>query len=150
MSSTPIFPSTQWFEALAARMSADAAEYRKLGPIDCTMVVKADAADRSELYEVAFESFGVKSIRRLESLDRAAPRHFVLEAPLPVWREMIENIRNNGAADLQHTLNYLTFPDDPMRVSGPDQLETDAFYRYNESLQRFFDAAAGVPTAYSR
>ena len=55
----------------------------------------------------------------------------------------------NGRADLQHTLNYLTFPDDPMRVTGSDQLETDAFYRYNESLQRFFDGAASVPTSYA-
>ncbi len=43
---------------------------------------------------------------------------------------MLENIRaRGGAADLEHTLNYLTFPDDPMRVSGPDQLDTDASYR---------------------
>src|SRR5262245_2413498 len=137
MSTSPSFASTQWFEALAARMSADAAKYRQLGPIECTMIVKVDAPDRTELYEVVFESYGVKSVRRLESLDDGVPGHFVLEAPLSVWREMIENIQANGAADLRHTLNYLTFPDDPMRVSGPDQLETDAFYRYNESLQRF-------------
>jgi hypothetical protein len=36
-----------------------------------------------------------------------------------------------------------------MRVSGPNQLETDTFYRYNESLQRFFDGAASVPTSYA-
>jgi hypothetical protein len=117
--------------------------------IDCTMVVKVDGPERAELYEIAFESFAVKSIRRLERLADARPRHFVLEAPAAVWREMIESIRANGGADLQHTLNYLTFPDDPMRVSGPDQLETDAFYRYNESLQRFFDGAASVPTSYA-
>ncbi len=34
-----------------------------------------------------------------------------------------------------------------MRVTGPDQLEVDAFYRYNETLQRFFNGAAAVPTA---
>ena len=47
---------------------------------------------------------------------------------------MLGNTHANGTPDLQHTLNYLTFPDDPMVVSGPDQLQTDAFYRYNESL----------------
>ncbi len=48
------------------------------------------------------------------------------------------------------TLNYLTFPDDPLRVTGPNQLEVDAFYRYNESLQRFFNGAANVPTSYAQ
>jgi hypothetical protein len=91
----------------------------------------------------------VKSILRLERLDDAAPSHFVLEASLSTWREMIENIRaHGGTPDLQHTLNYLTLPDVPMVVSGPDQLEVDTFYRYNETLQRFFNAAARVPTAY--
>jgi hypothetical protein len=36
-----------------------------------------------------------------------------------------------------------------MRVTGPDQLEVDAFYRYNQSLQRFFNGAAVVPTVYA-
>ncbi len=148
MASALQFASPEWFEALAARMRADAEHYRRLGSIDCTMVVKIDRPERSDLYEIVFESFGVKSIRRLGRLEDAAPGHFVLEAPLAVWREMIENIRTHGAADLQHTLNYLTFPDDPMRVTGPNQLETDAFYRYNESLQRFFDGAAAVPTRF--
>jgi hypothetical protein len=62
---------------------------------------------------------------------------------------MLDNIRANGAPDLEHTLNFLTFPDDPMVVSGPDQLQTDAFYRYNESLQRFFNGAASIATSYA-
>ena len=50
---------------------------------------------------------------------------------------------------MEHTLNYLTFPDGPMVVSGPDQLQADAFFRYNESLQRFFNGAAAVATTYA-
>jgi hypothetical protein len=149
METTLQFASKRWFEALAARMQDEADAYRRLGSIDCTMVVKVDDPPRTGLHEIAFESFGVKSIRRLGRIEDAAPRHFVLEAPRAVWREMIENVRTNGGADLRHTLNYLTFPDVPMRVSGPDQLETDAFYRYNESLQRFFDGAASVPTSFA-
>ncbi len=102
------FPSVAWFEALAAQMTEERDAFRQFGPTDCAMVVKVDGADGSDLVEVAFESFEVKSIRRLESLDGATPERFVIEAPLTVWREMIENIRENGAPDLQHTLNYLT------------------------------------------
>ena len=60
------------------------------------------------------------------------------------------DIRANQGPDLEHTLNYLTLPDDPMRVTGPDQLEVDAFYRYNGSIQRFFNGATQIPTEYSR
>jgi len=144
-----IFPSTAWFRALARRMKQDEPAYRALGPVDCTMVVRIDTPAGPDLYEVVFERYAVRSIRRLARLEDAAPGHFVLEAPLETWREMIENIRDNAGPDLRHTLNYLTFPDVPMRVTGPDQLEVDAFYRYNESLQRFFNGAADVPTAYA-
>jgi len=113
------------------------------------MVVKVDVDIGSQLIEVDFEAFEVKSIRSLASLDSAKPDHFVIEAPLEVWREMLENIRANESPDLEHTLNFLTFPDDPMVVSGPDQLKTDAFYRYNESLQRFFNGASSIATSYS-
>ncbi len=142
------FPSCSWFEALAGRMEIDRVSYRELGSIDCAMVVKVDRPEGDEFYEVVFESFGVRSIRKIDSLDEAVPQHFVLNAPLAIWREMIENISDDGAPDLTHTLNYLTFPDDPMEVTGPDQLEVDAFYRYNESLQRFFNGAAAITTSY--
>jgi hypothetical protein len=144
-----IFPSTTWFRALARRMTQEDAVYRALGPIDCTMVVRIDAPAGPDLYEVVFERYTVRSVRRLARLEDAAPGHFVLEASLETWREMIENIRANVGPDLTHTLNYLTFPDVPMRVTGPDQLEVDTFYRYSESLQRFFNGAAAVPTAYA-
>ncbi len=136
------FPSKDWFEQLAAFMRADESSFRRLGPVDCSMVVKVDRDAQTELFEVVFEAFGVKSIRRLERIKDAAPDHFVIEATLNTWCEMIDNIRAHGEADLSHTLNYLTFPDDPMEVSGPDQLQIDTFYRYNQSLQRFFNGAA--------
>jgi hypothetical protein len=145
-----IFPSTKWFEALARRMEQDAAGYRELGSIECAMVVRVDAPDGPDLYEVVFDGFRAQSVRRLARLEDAAPEHFVLEASLDTWREMIDNIRANAGPDLTHTLNYLTFPDEPMRVTGPDQLEVDAFYRYNQSLQRFFNGAVAVPTAYAQ
>lgn len=150
MSDETLFPSTQWFEALARHMAKSEASFRPLGSVDCTMVVKVDAPAGPDLYEIVFEGFTARSVRRLHRLADAAPAHFVLEASFETWREMIDNIRANAGPDLTHTLNYLTFPDVPMRVSGPDQLEIDAFYRYNESLQRFFNGAADVPTTYAR
>lgn len=118
-------------------------------PNYCTMVAKVGLDRlRTRLYEIAFEGLQVRSIREVEDLGKAARSHFVLEGPLGAWREMLENIRQHHVPDREHTLNYLTLPDDPMRVSGLDQLETDAFYRYNETLQRFFNGSASVETVY--
>jgi hypothetical protein len=68
------------------------------------------------------------------------------------WREMVENIRRHGHADLTHTLNYLTLPDWPLHLVPVDdiegQLDVDRFYRYNETLQEFFDEAAAVETRF--
>ncbi len=144
-----LFPSQKWFEALARQMIEKSDEFRGFGPVDCTMVVQVNQAEGTQLFELVFEAYAVKSIRSLESLDAAKPDHFVIEAPLKTWREMLDNIRANGAPDLEHTLNFLTFPDDPMLVSGPDQLQIDAFYRYNESLQRFFNGASSIATSYA-
>jgi hypothetical protein len=148
MSDSVYFPSEAWFEALAAQMREDPIPFKELGAMDCTMVVQVDDADQQEFFEVSFKSYAVDSIRRLDSVEDANPVHFRITAPLEVWRDMIDNIERNGEPDLTHTLNFLTFPDDPMVVDGPDQLETDVFYRYNQSLQLFFNGAAEMATQY--
>ncbi len=149
MSESIVFPSTEWFQALAKNMKNESTRFQSLGSIDCTMVVKA--ADRSDqgLIEVRFRSYGVESIRQIADLSEADADHFVIEATLDTWRDMIDNIRANGQPDLEHTLNFLTFPDDPMVVDGPDQLQIDAFFRYNQSLQLFFNGAAQIETQYT-
>ena len=144
MSENNSFPSVAWFEKLAGQMAQEGEHYRDLGACDCCMVVKAEQDQTTSLIEVNFKGYEVESIRELESLGEARPEHFVVEAQLEVWKEMIENIENRGEPDLEHTLNYLTFPDDPMVVDGPDKLMIDAFYRYNQSLQLFFNGAAKV------
>ena len=145
------FPSEEWFGALADKMREDRASFEPLGSIDCTMVVQVDDPanqQRQDLIEVKFRSYEVESVRRLATLDDAEPDHFVIEATLDTWHEMIDNIISNGRPDLEHTLNFLTFPDDPMVVDGPDQLQVDTFFRYNQSLQLFFNGAAKMATQY--
>ena len=69
------------------------------------------------------------------------------------WKEMVESIRHHHGADLSHTLNSLTLPDWPLRLVPLDeeagQLDVDRFYRYNQSLQEFFDEAAAVDTRFA-
>ena len=140
----------EWFGDLAQNMRDNRASFELLGSIDCTMVVEVDEPPARDLIEVKFKSYEVESIRRLTSLDDADPNHFVVRATRDTWREMFDNIIGNGHPDLKHTLNFLTFPDDPMVVDGPDQLQIDTFFRYNQSLQLFFNGAAEVAVVRSQ
>ncbi len=150
---TPVsFPSVEWFEALASRMAAAPERYRKLGPLDLTLVLRiVFPDDGTELYELGFEGLRCTSVRRLATTAEVTGRHPVLmHGEYAAWREMLENIRAHGGADLQHTLNYLTLPDWPFHLTpldeGGGQLDADRFYRYIESLQEFFNEAAHVET----
>ncbi len=146
------FPSVEWFRRLAAAMAAAPERYRKLGPVDLTLIpriVMPDGATRS--FALRFAGFGCASVDEVAVADASCGPHPVaLEGEYASWREMIENVAANGGADLTHTLNFLTLPDWPLRIVPLDeaagQLDADRFYRYIESLQEFFNEAAHVET----
>lgn len=152
---TETFPSVGWFRALADRMAAQPEKYRRLGAMDLTLIPRITYPDgRAELYSLTFEGHRCRAVEHLESVAAVRGRHpVVLEGEHAAWREMVENIRRNGHADLTHTLNYLTLPDWPFRLfpvdEGGGQLDVDRFYRYNESLQEFFNEAAAVETRFA-
>jgi hypothetical protein len=148
------FPSVAWFRRLAERMAAQPEKYRRLGVLDLTLVPRIRFPDgRDETYSLAFEGYGCRAVEQPEGPHTVRSRHpVVLGGDYAAWKEMIENIRQHGRADLTHTLNYLTLPDWPLTLSPLDeeegQLDVDRFYRYNDSLQEFFNEAAGVETAF--
>jgi hypothetical protein len=153
MTAAETFPSVGWFRALATRMAARPEAYRRLGGLDLTLVPRIVFPDgRSESYSLEFRGHTGPAVAALAPGASPRGRHpVVLEGDYAAWREMVENIRRHGHADLTHTLNYLTLPDWPLRLiptADDDQLDVDRFYRYNESLQQFFDEAAGVETRF--
>lgn len=151
---TETFPSVGWFRALADRMAAHPEKYAKLGGMDLTLVPRIVFSDgHAEVFSLAFEGHRCRAVERLESAQAVRGRHpVVLEGEYGAWREMLENIRHHGHADLTHTLNYLTLPDWPLRLVPVDddegQLDVDRFYRYNQTLQELFDETAHVDTRF--
>ena len=147
------FPSTDWFEALGQAMLAHHEKYQKLGSVDVVLVPTITFPDgRVERYALVFEAHDGVAVRQIASAEELVGPRVIIEGDYGVWREMVENIRIYGGADLQHTLNYLTLPDWPLRVisdSGQDLLGIDRFYRYQESLQEFFNEAAAVATEFA-
>ena len=149
----PTFPSVDWFDALRQAMRTHHEKYKKLGNVDVTLVPTITFPDgHVERYALVFDTYECIAVRRIDSTAEITGPRVIIEGDYASWREMVENIREYGGADLQHTLNYLTLPDWPLRVSSDteqDQLDVDRFYRYQESLQEFFNEAAAVPTEFT-
>ena len=95
-------------------------------------------------YVLEFACYGVRSVRGVA--DPVAESDFTIEGSLDGWTDMVRNIQDHGEPDLDHTLNRLTMAGVPLKVVAKDQLEIDIFYRFNQSLQAYFNEAAALPT----
>lgn len=139
----PKFPSVEWFDTIRDMVNNDEA-FRHLGNVDARVGIKVG----DELYEVTFEAFeclGAKTItdNDLRDLD------FWLEQSPDEWREMLQNIKSHGSADLQYTLNTIDLNRPDGFAKSNDGYRRDAFYRFNQSLQHFFDSSAKIDTEFA-
>jgi len=130
-------PSVDWFRALAAVAAADDARYRRLGVVDLVMGVRVGDAG----FRLVFRDYGCEKV---EAWDGAAPVDCTVSASLADWQELVHHMRARGHADPDHTLNSLVLAGDRFTLSGDDQLGIDACYRFNATLQAFFDEAAAL------
>jgi hypothetical protein len=95
-----------------------------------------------------FELYSLTDVAEVTEEERVKA-NFILETDVWVWKEMIDNIADNGGRpDLEHSLNRLSLPGVPIRVWAEDPLDRDMFFRFNGSLQEFINASAEIPTAY--
>jgi hypothetical protein len=132
-------------------MNEDRALHEHLGDVECVAqftVTDVGPAKSPWSVQVTFDGFEVSDIREVgpEALERA---DFVVETSLSVWRTMINGIRaGKGRPPLDQTLNFLSLPGVPIRVWSPDTVRRDMFFRFNQSLQEFFNASHRFSTAY--
>jgi hypothetical protein len=138
----PSFPSVEWFNALKDLVNNDPA-FRALGTIDSVIGVKVG----NKIFELTFDAFECTVVREA-SEDDLREMDFWLEQPYDKWREMIENIKANGKADLTHTLNTIDLSTPEGFAQAHDGYRRDAFYRFNQSIQDYFNAAAKIDTQF--
>ncbi len=148
------FPSVAWFQALAELMNANRVRQEQLGYVDCVAefrVLDGGQGGHAVAYQVTFEEFRAIDVREtdLASSADAEKADFALDAPLGTWREMIESIANGGGRpDLDQTLNRLSNTGVPIRLRSDDPLRRDMYFRFNQSLQEFFNASARLRTSF--
>ena len=141
-----VFPSVDWFDEVRSVFNADD-RYRGAGGGYCNCVAGLRIAER--VFVLSFDGFECSAAAEgddaaLDDVD------FYLEMPVEEWRDMVANIAANGGADLHHTLNTLDLDrEDGLATSvHGDQVREDLFFRYNQTLQFFFDASALVETEF--
>jgi hypothetical protein len=138
----PQFPSVEWFRALADILNASDS-FRRLGTCDADMGVQVDG----RVFEINFEAFEVRDVKEIDA-QRAEELDFTLVQSLDDWKAMIGDIQANGRATHDFTLNSLDLrPEEFAR--GKDYHRRDAFYRFNQTFQEYFDNAAKIETTYA-
>ena len=144
MTAEPIaFPSLAWFEELRRLVNDDPA-YRQIGTVDASMGVKVG----DEVFVVTFEAFECSSVRSGNEYDLINVDFFI-EMESDAWKAMLENIRANGGAEAGQTLVSLDMLNEISTNATGDQLRADMFFRYNQSLQHFFDLSANLNTVFA-
>ena len=143
---TLVFPSVEWFQGLQELVNNDP-EFRRLGSVDAVMGVSVG----ERVFLITFEAFECVEVKEGTEYD-LIDADFFLNMSVEKWQELIVNTRENGGADLSHTLNTL----DLMTEGGicdnatGDQLRADIFFRVNQSLQHFFDSASKLETVFEQ
>jgi len=139
----PVFPSVEWFNAVKDLVNNDPA-FRQLGTVDTTVGVKVG----NKIFQLTFEAFECTGVREAGAND-LRDMDFWLEQSYDQWKEMLENIKQHGAADLTHTLNTIDLSMPEGFARSHDGYRRDAFYRFNQSIQDFFNASAKIDTQFA-
>lgn len=140
------FPSVAWFDAVRGEYNRDDS-LRGAGSGTCNCIVGIKVG--RQLFQLTFEGFECSDAQKI-SQSELDGCDFYLHMTAKDWREMLNNIRVHGHATDNFTLNTL----DLGRVEGlsasthNDQYREDLFFRYNQTLQFFFDASARISTTF--
>lgn len=146
------FPSRAWFEALVAVMRDNLPRYKHLGYTDCVAQFTVTDGDAGKPWSVrlTFDTYDVTEVAPASGA-REDISDFAIEAPLSVWKAVIENTaKNHGKPDHEFTLNYLSMREPQFAIAAEDQLRRDYFFRYNQTMQQFINDSHHLETKFDQ
>lgn len=138
----PDFPSVEWFKQ-AGDLLNKSDSFKRLGTCDTQMGVKVG----DDYFQVDFDAFEVAGAHKIDA-QKADELDFTLVQTPNAWKAMLDNIKENGLATHEFTLNSLDLRSDQELAIGKDYNRRDAFYRFNQTLQDYFDVSAKMETTY--
>jgi hypothetical protein len=142
------FPSLAFFQSLQTLMRQSEATFRRLGFVDTTFGVHIIASNGQQWrYLLTFEVFDCQAVAEVTDFDLTTI-DFVLKGDLSAWVEMLQNIQQHQGADTTHSLNTLTHFGEQLRLLYDDPDNRDKFFRFQESLQEFFDLACTLDVTF--
>ena len=143
----PAFPEPGWFLALGRLMEAEGEAFRRLGFAEVRFAVRVIADDGDKVEQTTALEFGGYTLSSAVALDDAAPfdADFIVCGRRATWDRMLDEIARNGRPEMRHTLSSLALIGEELWLESADQLREDRFYRYNQTLQEFFNLAAKLP-----
>jgi len=103
-------------------------------------------------FEVTFAGFNVTGAREI-GLDALPKTDFWLELEPETWTAMLRDIQKHGRAEGLLTLNSLDANAETGIVRSADGYldgdARDAFYRFAQTFQDYFDASAALKTEFA-
>lgn len=138
-----VFPSVEWFQE-AANLLNKSDSFHRLGTCDAEVGVQV--GDR--VFELDFEAFEVAGVKEIDA-KRAEALDFTLVQSPDDWKAMLLDIKKNGRATHDFTLNSLDLRTDAELAKGKDYHRRDAFYRFNQTFQDYFDLTAKMDTTFA-
>ncbi len=136
------FPSVEWFKQ-AGDLLNKSDSFKRLGTCDTQMGVQV--GDR--YFQVDFDAFEVTGASEIDAAAADELDFYLVQSP-DAWKAMLDDIKSNGHATHEFTLNSLDLRSDQELAIGKDYNRRDAFYRFNQTLQDYFDMSAQMETTY--
>jgi len=133
-----------FFTALAAEMNGHPERYEPLGDVDVEIALVIREGGDALRVRLLFQGIRCEHAAEIGDGDEFTADCF-LDGDVGAWQAMVDNIRANGRAEGEYTLNSLTLVGDRIAIKGEDPLGVDRFFRFNQTLQTFFDGAALLP-----
>ncbi len=131
-------------DSLAKAMNEHPAEYGLLGwcDLDLGLVVHRPDDDGFRA-RICLRGYGCEAVADFPSGTEGDVDCW-LEGDLAPWQSMLDDIVANGRATGLQTLSAQVLLGDKIHLRSADAMGADRFFRYNQTLQSFFDAAAAI------
>jgi hypothetical protein len=138
----PDFPSVEWFKQ-AGELLNKSDSFKRLGTCDTEMGVQVG----DQYFQVDFDAFEVTGAYEIDARKAEELDFYLVQSP-EAWKAMLDDIKANSHATHEFTLNSLDLRSDQELAIGKDYNRRDAFYRFNQTLQDYFDMSAQMETTY--